>query len=78
MKTLFQCALVRKANHFRYKEDTIMKKTKAALAILTALSMMAGLAGCGGSGASPTDGSGAATAAGESQAPAEFADGGGR
>ena len=53
-----------------------MKKTKAALAILTALSMMAGLAGCGGSGASPTDGSGAATAAGESQAPAESADGG--
>lgn len=53
-----------------------MKKTKAALAILTALSMMAGLAGCGGSGASPTDGSGAATAAGESQAPVESADGG--
>lgn len=53
-----------------------MKKTKAALAILTALSMMAGLAGCGGSGASPTEGSGAAPAAGESQAPAESADGG--
>ena len=78
MKTLLQCALVRKANHFRYKEDTIMKKTKAALAILTALSMMAGLAGCGGSGSSPTEGSGAASAAGESQNLAESADGGGR
>lgn len=53
-----------------------MKKTKAALAILTALSMMAGLAGCGGSGSSPTEGSGTASAAGESQALAESADGG--
>ncbi len=53
-----------------------MKKTKAALAILTALSMMAGLAGCGGSEPSPTEGSGAASAAGESQNLAESADGG--
>lgn len=55
-----------------------MKKTKAALAILTALSMMAGLAGCGGSEPSPTEGSGAASDAGESQNLAESADGGGR
>ena len=53
-----------------------MKKTKAALAILTALSMMAGLAGCGGSEPSPTEGSGAASAAGESQNLVESADGG--
>ncbi len=53
-----------------------MKKTKAALAILTALSMMAGLAGCGGSEPSPTEGSGAASATGESQNLAESADGG--
>lgn len=53
-----------------------MKKTKAALAILTALSMMAGLAGCGGSEPSPTEGSVAASAAGESQNLVESADGG--
>ncbi len=47
-----------------------MKKTKAALALLTAAAMMVSLAGCGGGTSAPTDTSTTA-AAGGSEAPAE-------
>ena len=47
-----------------------MKKTKAALALLTAAAMMVSLAGCGGGTSAPTDTSPTA-AAGGSEAPAE-------